>query len=310
MIIQERLQRHQLFITLETMNDTNDLLLDADLQEMIGTSSKFGEVWKALLPVDSGMPNPCIAIKKVPMTGTDVRIMKRKCSPDVFLSMRRNIWIEMYFLKKCNDLVRSNLCPGFSLIFSYAIQTKAEFQNPRLRESNGSNSLWITMELADSDLKQWSKTRHDDREWTSCMFQILFTVLMLQKKIKVIHNDLHWGNILVYNQPAKRNGFLCYIYKKHRYYVPFHGTIFTISDFGFVTKYEIQDSLKDMKRIANIADWIKNSYRYRNEFLESFRTTIKGSECLFDAICACQKFLPRQVRKEDILDSFDIDSSI
>lgn len=309
MIIQERLHQHQLFITLESMDNTDNLLLDAELQQMIGTSSKFGEVWKASLPIDTDMPNPWIAIKRVPMTDTDLRIMKRRSSPQDFLSMRRNIWIEMYFLKKCNELVRSNLCPGFSLIFFYGIQPNAQFKNPRLRDNNGSNSLLITMELADGDLKEWSKTKKTDSEWTSCMFQIMFAVLLLQKKIKIVHNDLHWGNILVYHQPSHKKGYLCYVYKKHRYYVPFHGTIFTISDFGFVTKYEIQDSLKDMKRIANISEWVKNSYRYRNQFLESFRTTMRSSESLYDAMCASQRFLPRHVRREDVLDNFDMDPS-
>lgn len=307
MIIQERLNRHQLFLTLESLENTDNLLLDAELKQMIGTNSKFGEVWKASLPIETHLSNPLIAIKKVPMTDTDLRIMKRKDKPEKFLAMRRNIWIELYFLKKCNDIVRSKICPSFSLIFFYAVQPKAKFQNPRLKESNGSNGLWITMELAECDLKNWSRTKRNNNEWISCMFQILFAVLILQKKVKIIHNDLHWGNILVYTNNKK--GYICYIYKKHKYYVPFQGAIFTISDFGFVTKYEIQESLKDMKRIANICDWVKNSYQYRNTFLETFRSTIRNSESLYDALCSCQKFLPK-IQKDEVLEIFDIDASI
>lgn len=310
MLTQQRLNRHKLFLTLETLENTDQIWMDAELKEMIGTNSKFGEVWKASLPIETEMPNPLIAIKKVPMTDTDIRIMKAKYKPTEFLSMRRNIWIELYFLQRCNELVRSGVCPGFSLIFSYCIQ-KTQFQNPRLKERNGCHGIWISMELANGDLKQWSRTRRNNQQWKSCMFQILFAVMMLQKKIKIIHNDLHWGNILVYHpSDTCKKGFLCYIYKKHKYYVPFHGDIFTISDFGFVTKYDISESLKDMKRIANVHDWVFHTHRYKTPFLEAFRTIMRNATSLFDALRACQQFLPPSVHKEEVMETFDMDASI
>ena len=63
----------------------------------------------------------------------------------------------------------------------------------------------------------------------SCIFQISFALVYLQKNFKFTHNDLHINNIMYSDTETK---YLYYKYNNIYYRVPTHGKIFKIIDFG------------------------------------------------------------------------------
>lgn len=71
---------------------------------------------------------------------------------------------------------------------------------------------------------------HNTNEWYNAYFQIFSALYVLQKKMKMFHNDLHWGNVLVVQN--KTNGYWRYIIDGVNYYVPNNGCVFKIWDFG------------------------------------------------------------------------------
>ena len=63
----------------------------------------------------------------------------------------------------------------------------------------------------------------------SCMFQISFALIYLQKHFHFTHNDLHINNVMF---SKTENKYLYYKYNNIYYRVPTHGYIFKIIDFG------------------------------------------------------------------------------
>ena len=68
-----------------------------------------------------------------------------------------------------------------------------------------------------------------DKEWASCFFQIIMTLITYQKTFKFTHNDLHTNNVMFYKTTRK---FLHYKFNDVYYRVPTYGKIYKIIDFG------------------------------------------------------------------------------
>jgi hypothetical protein len=69
----------------------------------------------------------------------------------------------------------------------------------------------------------------NSREWTSCLFQIIMTLITYQKIFDFTHNDLHTNNIM-YHKTERT--FINYKYNNVYYRVPTYGKIYKIIDFG------------------------------------------------------------------------------
>lgn len=279
-----------------------------ECKQMIGSNSKFGEVWSV------ETTDAKFAIKKIPMTKYDIKIGLRKCTPSEFLTMKRSVWVELFFLRKCEDLVKKKICPGFILIYFNSIVQNTIFRNPKLSSLNGSNSMTIAMELAKTDLQNYSKNKLDTIEWVGIIFQILFIILTYQKHLKISHNDLHWGNILIYDIKSREDlgdqQYILYEYKKTKFYVPFFGYIIIIIDFGFVSRLNNENIMKDVKRISHLNKWIREFYKMEDVFLRTFQEKVNICGSIWDLIKDLSKILPKEVKEEVIYDKFLIDKSI
>jgi len=66
-------------------------------------------------------------------------------------------------------------------------------------------------------------------ELTSSLFQIIMTLIILQKVFSFTHNDLHTNNIVWVHTTKK---YIQYIYNNKTYVVPTFGRIYKIIDFG------------------------------------------------------------------------------
>tara|TARA_A100001015_G_scaffold318771_1_gene439644 strand:- start:1218 stop:2948 length:1731 start_codon:yes stop_codon:yes gene_type:complete len=68
-----------------------------------------------------------------------------------------------------------------------------------------------------------------NKEWISCLFQIIMILITYQKVFDFTHNDLHTNNIMYIKTEKK---FINYKYNNIYYRVPTYGKIFKIIDFG------------------------------------------------------------------------------
>ena len=88
----------------------------------------------------------------------------------------------------------------------------------------------ITMEKCENTLDYlMEKDILDNKEWTSCLFQIIITLSVFQKTFSFTHNDLHTNNIMYI--PTEKQ-FLYYSWNNITYKVPTYGKIYKIIDFG------------------------------------------------------------------------------
>ena len=78
-----------------------------------------------------------------------------------------------------------------------------------------------------------------NKEWKSCLFQIIMMLLTYQKVFDFTHNDLHTNNIM-WNKTDRK--FLNYKYNNKYYRVPTFGKIYKIIDFGRAI-YKFQDKI-------------------------------------------------------------------
>lgn len=69
----------------------------------------------------------------------------------------------------------------------------------------------------------------EDKEWISCLFQVIIILSVYQKTFAFTHNDLHTNNIMFI--PTDRQ-FLYYCFNGTYYKVPTYGKIYKIIDYG------------------------------------------------------------------------------
>ena len=69
----------------------------------------------------------------------------------------------------------------------------------------------------------------NNKEWKSCLFQIIMILIVYQKIFNFTHNDLHTNNIMYVKTDKK---FINYKYNNIYYKVPTFGKIYKIIDFG------------------------------------------------------------------------------
>jgi hypothetical protein len=82
----------------------------------------------------------------------------------------------------------------------------------------------------------------DDTTWRNIVFQLIYTLAVLQHYYKFMHNDFHYGNILVDNK-IKSGGYFVYEINGSKYYLPNTGVIPKIWDLEFAMAYS--DNVKD-----------------------------------------------------------------
>ena len=89
------------------------------------------------------------------------------------------------------------------------------------------NTLDSLLENESND--DYNKEKISNKEWTSCLYQIIMILITYQKIFDFTHNDLHTNNIMYQKTERK---FINYKYNNTYYRVPTYGRIYKIIDFG------------------------------------------------------------------------------
>ena len=87
----------------------------------------------------------------------------------------------------------------------------------------------ICMEKCTNTLDNLMESDFNTEKWISCLLQIIFTLILYQKKFKFTHNDLHTSNIMYVETD---NDYLYYKFNDILFKVPTYGKVYKIIDFG------------------------------------------------------------------------------
>lgn len=75
-----------------------------------------------------------------------------------------------------------------------------------------------------------------DEQWKGIVFQLIYTIAILQEKYKMMHNDFHYGNILI-DDMVEPGGYFVYEINGKTYYIKNTGIIPKTWDYEFAMVY-------------------------------------------------------------------------
>lgn len=129
------------------------------------------------------------------------------------------------------------------------------------------STMLISEYMSEKSLRNYIKKTYENggkishTQWISIVFQIMYTLQVLQEKYKLVHNDLHYDNILM--AKTKKGGYLVYTIKNQVFYTRNYGVIPAIWDTEFTMVYS--NSIKDFypnKFVTN-----EFEYDYKNQIV-------------------------------------------
>lgn len=213
------------------------------------------------------------SLKMIPMNLFDLQLYldnKHKYHLNKFSISK--LWMEIFALRWCKLLLLNHLTIHLPLSFSHIFHNScislanSQFL-PLLNITNCLDPhLLLINEKADYDLKYWCSFNRTLDEWKSCFAQIFFGLWSLQFYSGIIHNDLHWSNILVFK--ISKGGGWIYQFNDTKYYIKNEGFLFVPWDFGMcsIHSHLITSSIKDpiscidFLKILNTPFWIQKNY--------------------------------------------------
>jgi hypothetical protein len=80
-----------------------------------------------------------------------------------------------------------------------------------------------------------------DYQWKSIVFQLIYTISIFQHYYRLMHNDFHYGNILI-DDTIENNGYLVYEINNKKFYIKNTGIVCKVWDFEFGMVYS--DNIK------------------------------------------------------------------
>lgn len=129
----------------------------------------------------------------------------------------------LFYNKITNKLIKKNICPNFVIMYGY----------DNLEQN-------ILMEYVDGTLEYFLKNNYEDKIFISGLFQIIYSILVLQKKIKTLHTNLVIKNIFYKKINIK---YFKYIIDDIEYFVPTYGYLFMIGGFDKAQTLGLGDNL-------------------------------------------------------------------
>jgi hypothetical protein len=142
-------------------------------------------------------------------------------------------WYEAFFLSEIfKPIITDNICPNLPLIHDRFTCEKYKLTIKGTEEEHP--CVVTAIELANGDLKQYLNTYitpdTDIDLLYSVLFQIMAALWAIQKYAQIIHYDIKKENILFYK--IRPGGYFQYRILNTTFYVPNHGYLFILNDFG------------------------------------------------------------------------------
>jgi hypothetical protein len=261
------------------------------------------EAYKVCIKVND--INLYCALKTIPLTSSE----KSK-----IMDLDYKSWKELYILKMIYTLIKNHNCPNIPIIYLYFICKKCyvdDYLNPNIikyynnlsirkkikdnidindknnnkfilhkmckKKGFGTSSLCILNELCDNSLKDIINDTYieniDDSMFYSFIFQIISSVYSIHKFLNICHFDLHGGNFLISN--IKANGYWLYTINNQSFYIPNHGYILKIWDFG-------RSMILNIDRFSEIVNQI--IHQCKRFYKEAFQQNTKLENKIIDKL--------------------------
>ena len=138
------------------------------------------------------------------------------------------------------------------------------FQQSMLRTYKNGRGLVVFNELANGDLKSWLfNSKYNYTQFASMWCQIILAGFGIEEQ-KIVHHDLHWGNLLYHNVPSSISKYTHYQIKSDDIYVLNTGQHWVLWDFGEIqTQMSYSKSVNvDMFRISHVSRWSSDEGHY------------------------------------------------
>lgn len=148
------------------------------------------------------------------------------------------------------NVVNAGVCPH---IVHYLGHQKVSNKNRALKFLNlkrleveggiRTHSLMLVSEyITGGSLDNWIFNLYEndesisDTQWRAIVFQLVYCIAILQSKYKMMHNDFHYGNILI-DTSVMPGGYFVYKMGGKDFYIPNTGVIPKLWDFEFSMVY-------------------------------------------------------------------------
>lgn len=239
--------------------DNENKLDNFKLYNRIGSESVNGEVLFTCLCKNiydcSCDNNNTYATKKIILKQEDIPFVQDHFNKD---ALTTETWAEICSMELCKFMLGNKITPNVPLYYKYFICNSCKFYNPKLLELykntlDETPCIHLISEFAEKgDLKSWclEKVRSND-EWNSMFFQVFNALYAFQKYFDLVHNDLHWGNILIKKVPE--NSVINYTINGNNFVIPTYGNLFLLWDFGY-------SNIRGKMEIYNLIGYYKNVY--------------------------------------------------
>lgn len=239
-----------------------------------------------------------LLMKKIPMSPHDFKQLDRHSRiplKQILNSNEPSIWKELFVHKWLNRVVLGKHSPHFPLCFGHHFS----FNDLNAKNQNRPDMI-LLFEKMDTDLKTWArKQTRKNQQWINVFLQLFFAIWAMQRFLRVCHNDLHWGNILLKKLPVKQSWAYRIAPDRPPVALMNQEFLLSITDFGFCRMdANIIDgshrSLRDYKRLVeNIFTWVgAEPEPYISEFIMGVAATEDATmSTLFDTLIQ-DKVLP------------------
>lgn len=227
--------------------------------------------------------------------------------------------LEHIILKRLTeDLIDTNICPHIvyyldnkkvsnrAKSLKFISDSLKELERDEIIKSNcnilfsefvegGCLNKWIKSCYGEtSDDSHTEDEKISPSEWKYITFSLLYTIYVLQEKYKIVHNDIHYGNILIDNT-IHSEGYIVYEIqiddKDYTFYFKNYGFIAKLWDFEYAMCYNsnIQDIypnkfiIKDNAIKKNMEMWeISEDSNFYDNYKEKKENTSVNSD---DILC-------------------------
>lgn len=115
---------------------------------------------------------------------------------------------------------------------------------------------WAARQEMKGRRRVWVWNDRSEDEWVSFIFQWLVALAAMDKYAGMVHSDVFMENILYHSidTDAGRRAIYRYRLDGVDYFVPLHGSLFILWDFGYATSDKVPNSTTSRSRLRHILD--------------------------------------------------------
>ena len=137
--------------------------------------------------------------------------------------------VEATIAQAATKLVLDGLTPNIVLLYGARIARNRTTRSKQRTQRTNPGVVRLFYELCQGTLKEWTLSRHSEKEWFAMLFQTIHGLMALHQ-LQIMHGDFHESNILF--TTINTTTSIGYKIDGKRFIIPSFGKLFKIHDFG------------------------------------------------------------------------------